>query len=100
MATQPKQIINPLRYLGVSSVDTKVTESAFEDRLASFLGGELYLRLIGRARAGIYLTTKLAIREGKRKVILSPYTIPDVVNMVNFAGGDPVFVDCLPYSTN
>ncbi len=31
---------------------------------------------------------------------MSPYTIPDVVNMVRFAGGMPVFVDTLPDSTN
>src|SRR3954462_247601 len=100
MTTQPKQIIHPLRYLGGAFFDSKVTEGALEGRLASFLGGEIDVRLIGRARAGIYLLIKLAIREGRRKVILSPYTIPDVVNMVKFAGGDSVFVDVLPNSTN
>jgi perosamine synthetase len=31
---------------------------------------------------------------------LSPYTIPDIVSMVKFAGERPVFVDNLPHSTN
>jgi perosamine synthetase len=31
---------------------------------------------------------------------MMPYTIPDVVNMVRFAGCEPVFVDTLPDSTN
>jgi dTDP-4-amino-4,6-dideoxygalactose transaminase len=44
------------------------------------------------ARVGIYLTLKRLIRSGQ-KVILSPYTISDVVNMVLCAGGVPVFAD-------
>src|SRR6185503_17787272 len=35
---------------------------------------------------------KALIKPG-RKVILSPYTIADVVNMVVCAGGEPVFAD-------
>lgn len=44
------------------------------------------------ARVGIYLTLKHLIRHGQ-KVILSPYTISDVVNMVLCAGGIPLFAD-------
>ena len=44
------------------------------------------------ARVGIYLTLKQLIRKGQ-KVILSPYTICDVVNMVLCAGGIPLFAD-------
>lgn len=44
------------------------------------------------ARVGIYLALKHLIRKGQ-KVILSPYTISDVVNMVLCAGGIPVFAD-------
>lgn len=44
------------------------------------------------ARVGIYLTLKGLIRKGQ-KVILSPYTISDVVNMVLCAGGVPLFAD-------
>ena len=44
------------------------------------------------ARVGIYLVIKHLIRKGQ-KVILSPYTISDLVNMVLCAGGIPVFVD-------
>ncbi len=31
---------------------------------------------------------------------MSPYTIPDVVNMIKFAGAEPVFADCVKDSTN
>ncbi len=44
------------------------------------------------ARVGIYLVLKNLIKRGQ-KVILSPYTISDVVNMVLCAGGVPLFAD-------
>ncbi|MCO6429749.1 MAG: DegT/DnrJ/EryC1/StrS aminotransferase family protein [Deltaproteobacteria bacterium] len=44
------------------------------------------------ARVGIYLALKYYIKPGQR-VILSPYTIVDVINMVICAGGRPVFAD-------
>ena len=44
------------------------------------------------ARVGIYLALRHLIRRGQ-KVILSPYTISEVVNMVLCAGGVPVFAD-------
>jgi len=47
------------------------------------------------ARVGIYCAIKTLIRPGQ-VVILSPYTIVDVVNMVLCAGGRPVFADTDP----
>ena len=43
-------------------------------------------------RVGTYLAIKNLVRPG-RKVLLSPYTLSDVVNMVICAGAVPVFVD-------
>lgn len=45
-----------------------------------------------QARVGIFLTLRSLIKPGQ-KVVLSPYTIYDVVNMVICAGGRPVFAD-------
>ncbi len=45
-----------------------------------------------QARVGIYLAIKHLVKPGQ-KVILSPYTISDVVNMVVCAGAVPVFAD-------
>jgi dTDP-4-amino-4,6-dideoxygalactose transaminase len=59
-------------------------------RLEDMLGG--FVVPMPMARTGIYLTLKALIRPGQ-KVILSPYTIADVVNMVVCAGGEPVFAD-------
>lgn len=50
------------------------------------------------ARVGIYLTLNRLIRKGQQ-VILSPYTISDVVNMVLCAGGVPLFADIEPGGT-
>jgi len=54
---------------------------------------------IAKARVGIYVTIKALIEPGQ-KVILSPYTISDVVNMVLCAGGVPVFADLEPDTCN
>jgi dTDP-4-amino-4,6-dideoxygalactose transaminase len=45
-----------------------------------------------KARVGIFLAIRALVAPG-RKVVLSPYTISDVVNMVICAGGVPVFAD-------
>jgi dTDP-4-amino-4,6-dideoxygalactose transaminase len=45
-----------------------------------------------KARVGIFLAVRALIQPGQR-VVLSPYTISDVINMVVCAGGVPVFAD-------
>ncbi len=54
---------------------------------------------LSQARLGIYLAVKALIKTGQ-KVIMSPYTIYDVVNMVICAGGVPVFADILSETCN
>ncbi|MFC1524209.1 DegT/DnrJ/EryC1/StrS family aminotransferase [Thermodesulfobacteriota bacterium] len=51
-----------------------------------------YCHCTPQARVGIYLAIKALVPPGK-KVILSPYTIADVINMVICAGAIPVFAD-------
>jgi dTDP-4-amino-4,6-dideoxygalactose transaminase len=95
--SKPKHIIYPLRYVQPSA---PVATKEFERQLDEFLGSAVHSKLIGRARGGIYLLVKLSLAAGKNRVVLSPYTVPDVINMVKFAGGEPVFVDFRPASTN
>lgn len=64
---------------------------ALESDLSAFLGAT-HVTCVGMARVGIYLTIKSVIEPGQ-DVIMSPYTISDVVNMVIAAGGRPVFAD-------
>jgi len=54
--------------------------------------GRRYAIPMPLARVGIYATLKALIKPGQT-VILSPYTIADVINMVVCAGGVPVFAD-------
>ncbi len=47
---------------------------------------------VAKARVGIFLAVRAIVQPGQ-KVVLSPYTISDVINMVICAGGVPVFAD-------
>ena len=49
--------------------------------------------ILSQARVGIYLAVKSIIKKKKREIILSPFTVFEVVNMVKSAGGNPVFAD-------
>jgi perosamine synthetase len=63
----------------------------FEKALRERFGTE-HAVCVYQCRVGIYLAVKALIKRGQ-EVILSPYTLSDVVNMVVFAGGRPVFAD-------
>ncbi len=96
----PKQIIYSMRYVRPWLHPDATADKRFCTAMSAFLGGT-HVVPIGRARAGLYLLVKHAVdKTRRRRVIMSPYTILDVVNMVRFAGGEPVFVDFLPNSTN
>lgn len=58
-----------------------------------------YVAAVPMARVGIYLTLKYLIKPGQG-VIMSPYTVADIVNMVICAGGVPVFCDIEQKSCN
>ena len=92
---QPRQIVYPLK---VTSLFPKKFSFSSEKKLISkfsqILKGNYEISLVGRARIGIHLATKYAIAESSsRDILLSPFTIPEVVNMVITAGANPVFVD-------
>ena len=65
--------------------------SDIEHDIAAFLGVK-HAVAMPQARVGIYFTLKTFTAK-KKKVILSPYTIHDVINMVICAGATPVFAD-------
>lgn len=101
MRAVPKQRIAALPYVGSLWRGTRRDEARFCNEVRAIVGGEgVHCVPLGRARTGVYLLVRWAVRGGRTKVILSPCTIPDVVNMVRLAGGEPVFVDYLPHSTN
>ena len=63
----------------------------FEEKIKSMTGASHALAM-PQNRVGTYLSIKALIRPGQN-VLLSPFTIHEVVNMVICAGGIPVFVD-------
>lgn len=75
---------------GQSQQESKAID-LFEEALCERFGTD-YAVCVYQCRVGIYLAVKSLIKPGQ-EVILSPYTILDVINMVIFAGGRPVFAD-------
>jgi perosamine synthetase len=96
----PRNIIYSMRFMPDFRSGSSDLDGRFRDGLAALLGGDRNIVPLGRARAGIYLLVRSVVRGACRKIVLSPYTIPDVINLVRLGGGVPVFVDFLPRSTN
>lgn len=69
-----------------------------EAKLAAFVGVR-HAIAVPQDRVGIYLLLK-CMPGDRREVILSPYTIHDVVNMVVASGCTPVFADVEPATGN
>jgi dTDP-4-amino-4,6-dideoxygalactose transaminase len=69
-------------------------EGALQQRL-----GVAHAIALSQGRLGIHLAVKHLLTAGK-EVILSPYTIYDVINMVIAAGAIPVFCDIDPATCN
>jgi len=68
-------------------------KSDLEQTLISKLGIG-HVLVTNQARLAIYHVIKYLVEKtGKKGVILSPYTLFDVVNMIICAGGQPIFID-------
>ncbi len=89
--TTPKSYSWALRDMLFGKVNKGEDVAAFEARLREYLGAP-HVVCVPMARMGIYYALKGLISPGQR-VIMSPYTIADVVNVVLSAGGKPVFAD-------
>ncbi len=100
----PKQIIYPINYLRYFKsffIKEKNLEILLIKKLRVLFGLNKKVRLLGRARSGIYLAVKILISHSKKKtVLLSPFTIPEIVDLVIYAGGKPLFIDHEKFSTN
>ena len=49
--------------------------------------------LTSQGRSALYYILKNVILEKKREIIISPYTLPEVIFCIIYAGGLPIFVD-------
>jgi perosamine synthetase len=97
--TVAKQRIMPLSYVRAFGGGSNADEDRFLDGIRRRFGADTQAIPIGRARMGIHLLANLAVNGERRRVLMSPFTIPDVVTMVVLAGAEPVFYDFEPGST-
>jgi len=93
----PKQIIQKIHYHKIF-IDFLLKKKFFNhnklfSHLLNIFGRKKNSIFLGRARVGIFLAIKVLLNKQKPKVLMSSFTIPDVVNMVICAGGIPVFLD-------
>ncbi len=51
-------------------------------------------------RVAFYYAVKSLVDKEKNKVIICPFTIFDMINMIKLAGGQPIFIDTEPNTTN
>lgn len=102
--TLPKQVVNKINYLKFIQYFFKIPniikiKSKFKRILN--LNNRYKLIFLGRARTGIYLATKIIVDQSENKeVLIAPFTIPDVINLIKLAGGRPIFIDFEKKSTN
>ena len=71
-------------------------------QLKKFLNIKKNFIFLGRARTAIFLLVKYYLQQSgfqNRNVLISAYTIPDIINLIVKAGGRPVFVDFEYHST-
>ena len=94
-----KQRIMPISYRRALGGGRIEDEAIFLAKTRMRLGADSHAIAIGRARTGIYLLAKLATRGERKRVLMSPFTISDLVTMVMLAGAEPVFYDFEPSST-
>jgi perosamine synthetase len=55
---------------------------------------------LSRGRLAVYFAVKHAVSRKRRKIIMSAFTIFDLVNMVRVAGGLPIFIDTEPHTAH
>lgn len=96
--THPKSYLSFLRDLILSRINKGPDVEKFEKALAKKF--EIpYVVCVPMNRVGIYLVLKNLIKPGQG-VIMSPYTVFDIINMVICAKGVPVFADIEQQSSN
>lgn len=48
---------------------------------------------LSRGRLAVYFAARYSVTSERKKILMSPFTIFDLVNMVRVAGGEPFFLD-------
>lgn len=76
-----------------------VLEAEFKEAFRVYTGISNCVPL-SRGRLATYFAVKRSVQPGRTKIIMSPFTIFDLVNMVKLGGGEPYFVDTEPGSAH
>jgi len=100
LKARPPMRPTPMNFVAPFLRGNSADEIAFIAAMEGRFGSGTTCVPLGRARTGIHLLTRYAVRPDRPKVLLSPHTIPAVVRMVTTAGGIPCFFDNLPNSSN
>ena len=69
-----------------------LNENTFLEKLKLYLNSD-NLILCSQGRVAAYNIFKLLINSNHKEIIISPYTLPEVVNAIVYAGGNPIYVD-------
>ena len=101
----PNIVINKINYTKILKDLLTDNSNNIEEKLKQEISSlteinDKKIILLGRARSAIYLAVKNSISQKKNKLVLmSPFTIPEVIELVIYAGGIPYFVDFYKDST-
>ena len=69
--------------------------NSFKTRLKKFLNSENII-LTSQGRVAAYNIFKILIKDEKKEFIISPYTLTEVINAIEYAGGVPKYIDIDP----
>ena len=80
--------LEPIKYLFKKKVTERDISTYFQNNF-NFKNS----LTTSQGRLAIYLAVRSLVNTNKNEIILSPYTVFDIVNMIICAGGKPVFAD-------
>lgn len=100
----PKQVINSINYLNYFKsflYKDENLEKKLKKKIQNLFNINKEIKFLGRARSGIFLAIKIILKNSKNNLVfLSPFTIPEVIDLVISAGGKPMFLKHDKNSTN
>ena len=76
----------------ISFLFEKNLKKKFLIKLKSYLKTK-NLVLCSQGRVAAYNIFKVLIKKDKNQIIISPYTLPEVISAIIYAGAKPVYVD-------
>lgn len=75
--------------------DKKISEENLERKFSAYTTLKNIIPL-NFARTGLFYIIKKIIKKDKNEILISPFTIFDIINVIISAGGNPKFVDTEP----